>query len=62
MASALEEIANLAELEKEVTGLLQDGGSVPDGYAQLVTAKALLSIASTLALIQHNGIETYQTT
>lgn len=62
MASALEEIANLVELEEEVTTLLRDGGNVPDGYAQLVTAKALLSIASTLALIQHNGIETYQTT
>lgn len=60
--TAREEIANLVELEEEVTSLLREGGKAPDGYTQLVTAKALLSIASTLAVIQHNGIETYQTT
>ncbi|SKB71406.1 hypothetical protein SAMN05660916_02256 [Arthrobacter sp. 31Cvi3.1E] len=62
MVSLNQEVSNLVELEAEVTALLRDGGEVPDGYAQLVTAKALLSIASTLAHISANGIETYQTT
>ncbi|MDR6689071.1 hypothetical protein J2Y41_004675 [Arthrobacter sp. 1088] len=52
----------IAELEDEVTSLIGEGGNVPDGYAQLVTAKALLSIASSLASLNHYGIETYKTT
>jgi hypothetical protein len=32
-----------------------------DGYANLVTVKAVLSIASSLAAINAYGIETFQT-
>jgi hypothetical protein len=58
--SAQIEISELVQLGEEVTSILQDGGTIPEGYTQLVTAKALLSIATSLAAINLHGIGTFE--